>query len=216
LKNPSASIGAFHGSEVGLRMRIKDVDALQLSCRDGRALPCTTWLFDESRVYGLLMRSNSPASEPFRKWVTEDVLPTIRKTGKYDAEQSTNPIAQGVMDELKTLREGVSNLTGEVSELKALLETLVSRPLVMESAPKASEYLDAEVHTERVWRHFNRALLVELCELKNLSAPIADKLKPAVLVSLGNNGLAGICWGDVVGNYSKGYGVFFSRHHGAL
>jgi len=137
----------------------------------------TIWMVPESTLHLMLLRGNSPQTEPFRKWVTEEVLPTIRKTGKYDAEQSTNPVAQSVMDELKTLR-------GEVSELKTLLEALVSRPLVMESAPTVSMYLDAEVHTERVWRHFNRTLLIELCELKSLSTPIADKLKPAVLLNL--------------------------------
>jgi len=64
-----------------------------------------SWLTSGDAVYQMLLRGHAPASEPFRKWVTEEVLPTIRKTGKYDAEKSTNPIAQGVMDELKTLRE---------------------------------------------------------------------------------------------------------------
>lgn len=45
-----------------------------------------TWLLTEADVYQMLMRGNSPASEPFRKWVTEEVLPTIRKTGSYNAE----------------------------------------------------------------------------------------------------------------------------------
>ncbi len=54
------------------------------------------WLFPEAVVYQMLLRGHAPASENFRKWVTDKVLPTIRKTGKYDAEQSTNPIAQGV------------------------------------------------------------------------------------------------------------------------
>lgn len=140
----------------------------------------TSWLTSEEAVYQMLLRGHAPASEPFRKWVTEEVLPTIRKTGKYDAEQSTNPIAQGVMDELKTLR-------GEVGELKSLLEILMARPLlVAESAPaeSVSTYLCPEVHTEFVWRHFNRSLLIKLCDLKNLSVPVADKLKPAVMVKL--------------------------------
>ncbi|VVQ16128.1 hypothetical protein PS928_04342 [Pseudomonas fluorescens] len=45
-------------------------------------------------------------SEPFRKWVAEEVLPSIRKTGSYNAEESTNPIAVGVMDDLKALSGG--------------------------------------------------------------------------------------------------------------
>ncbi|KMT53538.1 BRO-N domain-containing protein, partial [Pseudomonas fildesensis] len=91
--------------------------------RDGRIVKANSWLFTEASLYQMLLRGHAPASEPFRKWVTEEVLPTIRKTGKYDAEQSTNPIAQGVMDELKTLR-------GEVGELKSLIEILMARPAV--------------------------------------------------------------------------------------
>lgn len=68
---------------------------------------------DESAIYVMLLRGHAAKSEPFRKWVTEEVLPSIRKTGKYDAAQSTNPIAQGVMDELKTLREGLSAHTNQ-------------------------------------------------------------------------------------------------------
>ena len=101
LKNPSSSIQAFHNSRAGQKLQ---VGPLQLSCRDRRAVPDNAWLFDEPRLYQMLLRGNSPASEPFRKWVTEEVLPTIRKTGKYDAESSTNPIAMGLMDELKAIR----------------------------------------------------------------------------------------------------------------
>ncbi|WP_332262049.1 Bro-N domain-containing protein [Pseudomonas alkylphenolica] len=50
-----------------------------------------TWVMSESDVYQMLLRGHSPRSEPFRKWVTEEVLPTIRKTGKYNAEDSSNP-----------------------------------------------------------------------------------------------------------------------------
>lgn len=48
-------------------------------------------MLTESEAYTMLLRSNAPQTEPFRRWVTEEVLPTIRKTGKYDAEESTNP-----------------------------------------------------------------------------------------------------------------------------
>ena len=38
------------------------------------------WLFTEAGLCSILMRGHSPQTEPFRKWVTEEVLPTIRKT----------------------------------------------------------------------------------------------------------------------------------------
>lgn len=40
-------------------------------------------IISESGLYTLIIRSNKPQAKPFRKWVTAEVLPTIRKTGGY-------------------------------------------------------------------------------------------------------------------------------------
>lgn len=40
-------------------------------------------IVNESGLYSLLMRSNKPEAKPFRKWVTGEVLPAIRKYGFY-------------------------------------------------------------------------------------------------------------------------------------
>jgi len=37
----------------------------------------------ESGFYDLVLRSDKPQAKPFRKWVTSEVLPAIRKTGCY-------------------------------------------------------------------------------------------------------------------------------------
>ena len=44
-------------------------------------------LISESGLYTLIMRSNKPEAKVFRKWVTSEVLPSIRKTGSYDMTQ---------------------------------------------------------------------------------------------------------------------------------
>ena len=38
----------------------------------------------ESALYRILNRSNSPKARPFERWVTKVVIPSIRKTGKYE------------------------------------------------------------------------------------------------------------------------------------
>lgn len=40
-------------------------------------------IISESGLYALIIRSSKPAAREFRKWVTSEVLPTIRKTGTY-------------------------------------------------------------------------------------------------------------------------------------
>lgn len=44
-------------------------------------------VINESGLYTLIMRSNKPEAKRFRKWVTSEVLPTIRKTGSYSVKK---------------------------------------------------------------------------------------------------------------------------------
>lgn len=40
-------------------------------------------IINESGLYNVILRSDKPEAKPFRKWVTSDVLPTIRRHGMY-------------------------------------------------------------------------------------------------------------------------------------
>lgn len=40
----------------------------------------------ESGLYNVILRSDKPEAKPFRKWVTAEVLPAIRKTGAYNSK----------------------------------------------------------------------------------------------------------------------------------
>jgi prophage antirepressor-like protein len=40
-------------------------------------------LINESGLYSIILRSNKPEAKTFKKWVTGEVLPAIRKTGSY-------------------------------------------------------------------------------------------------------------------------------------
>lgn len=44
-------------------------------------------IVSESGLYSLIFRSRKPEAKAFRKWVTSEVLPSIRKTGRYDADE---------------------------------------------------------------------------------------------------------------------------------
>lgn len=44
---------------------------------------------NESGLYTLIIKSNLPKAKKFRKWVTSEVLPSIRKNGGYIAGQET-------------------------------------------------------------------------------------------------------------------------------
>ncbi len=48
------------------------------------------FIVNEAGLYRLIFRSNKPEAETFQRWVFSEVLPTIRKTGRY-SEQETRP-----------------------------------------------------------------------------------------------------------------------------
>ena len=65
-------------------------DAISKHCKGGRKTryPSSgglqeTTIIPERDVYRLIMRSRLPSAEAFEEWVVGEVLPTIRKTGKY-------------------------------------------------------------------------------------------------------------------------------------
>lgn len=48
-------------------------------------------IINESGLYNVILRSDKPEAKPFRKWVTSEVLPTIRKTGGY-GQKALSPV----------------------------------------------------------------------------------------------------------------------------
>jgi hypothetical protein len=60
-------------------------------------------IISESGLYTLIIRSNKPEAKAFRKWVTSEVLPQIRKTGTYgtpELEGRQVPPGSFLMDEI--------------------------------------------------------------------------------------------------------------------
>lgn len=85
------------------------------------------WLINESGLYSLILSSKMPNAKKFKRWVTSEVLPTIRKHGAYMTEQK---IEEALLnpDTLITLAK----------QLKAEKEQrLLAQKQVEEMTPKA-------------------------------------------------------------------------------
>lgn len=50
--------------------------------------PKTINIINESGLYSLILTSRKPEAKKFKKWVTSEVLPAIRKTGRYEAQKA--------------------------------------------------------------------------------------------------------------------------------
>lgn len=90
------------------------------------------WCIDESGLYKLIMRSNKEEAERFQDWVTEEVIPSIRKTGSYSIQPRTQAelslqLAQCLVDQerkIMALEEGQSKQAETIRNIKeAILPT---------------------------------------------------------------------------------------------
>lgn len=95
IKNPSDALKALDKDE---RARL-NLGRSEITGGGGE-----TNIINESGMYALVMRSRDAMKEgtpqhKFRKWVTSEVLPTIRKTGKYEAPK---PVAPQPLGEVAT------------------------------------------------------------------------------------------------------------------
>lgn len=71
----------------------------------------------EGDMYRLISKSKLKSAEKFEKWVFDEVLPTIRKTGGYQIPQTTD-------GKIALLAQGHVELKQEVDSIKADLESL--------------------------------------------------------------------------------------------
>lgn len=67
--------------------------------------PLTFNAVNESGLYALIFKSRKPEAKEFRKWVTSEVLPSIRKTGKYEMQKvSSMPAQPPIREEVEARR----------------------------------------------------------------------------------------------------------------
>lgn len=74
----------------------------------------STNVVSEPGLYEMIFRSEKPEAVPFRRWVFEDVLPQIRKTGSYSA------IPVQPQDDLDILASAIENLREQRRRLTAV------------------------------------------------------------------------------------------------
>ena len=96
------------------------------------------WIVNESGLYNVILRSDKPEAVPFRRWVTHEVLPSIRKHGAY----MTPETLEKALCNPDTIIQIATALKSEQEKSKALEaanSALVVQNQIM--APKA-EYFD--------------------------------------------------------------------------
>lgn len=75
-----------------ITQHVDNEDTLKQGIPDNQGLEQQTLIINEGGVYSLIFGSKLPQAKGFKKWVTSEVLPSIRKTGGYiTAQESDTP-----------------------------------------------------------------------------------------------------------------------------
>jgi len=117
-------LGLANPPDVSSRLDDDEKDAIGISDAIGRVQKMT--IINESGLYSAILRSNKPEAKAFKKWITSEVLPSIRKTGGYRgrmpafilrATESWDRVAPGyfsVISELAVLVAGRLERAGHI------------------------------------------------------------------------------------------------------
>lgn len=102
-------------------------------------------IINESGLYSLVLSSKLPTARKFRRWVTSEVLPSIRKTGGYITGQKELSPAELMAKALKVANDVLAERDARIAKLDAeniqlLAENTANKPkVIFADAVSASE-----------------------------------------------------------------------------
>lgn len=122
-----AEILGYSDTSDALKRHVDDEDKLTRGITDS-GQSRNMYIINESGLYSLVLSSKMPSAKKFKRWVTTEILPSIRKTGFYMPDASAlspelklmNAIVQQMnQDALSRLR-----LEGEMREAKEEIQEI--------------------------------------------------------------------------------------------
>lgn len=132
-----------HSNSRMVKDRLDEADVSSTYIRSGNQKRNMT-IINESGLYDVILDSRKPQAKRFRRWVTSEVLPSIRKHGGYLTEQKIEEVLLNpdtiiqLAQNLKAEQEKRVIAEAERAVAEALTEQLESKAREME--PKARGY----------------------------------------------------------------------------
>ncbi|MCU5742909.1 phage antirepressor [Bacillus cereus] len=132
-----AEVLGYNNTSKAIQMHVDEDEKSDLPIWDGRQNR-NQKVINESGLYSLILSSKLPSAKKFKKWVTSEVLPSIRKHGAYMTPNTINALLQdpdliiGLASQLKQEQQA-----RQIAEQKNLMLT----QQIAENASKIT-YLD--------------------------------------------------------------------------
>jgi prophage antirepressor-like protein len=104
----------------------------------------------ESGLYSLTLGSRKPQAKEFKRWVTREILPTIRKTGKYEIAPTQPAIPQTLSEALRfaaDLEDQKQKLLEANQTLQDEIQVLEPKAIIYDTVMDSDTWLDIrELH----------------------------------------------------------------------
>jgi prophage antirepressor-like protein len=130
-------------------------------------------VINESGLYSLILKSNKPEAKKFKRWVTAEVLPSIRKHGIYATDEVIEKTLKNpdflieILTELKKEREERQKLSTKVNILTHTKKTYTTTEIAKELGFKSAIELNKRLEELGIQYKVNNTWV--------LSAKYADK-----------------------------------------
>lgn len=82
-----AEVLGYKNQNDALVKHVDDEDKDTIAIRDSIGRNRNTPIINESGLYSLVLSSKLPSAKKFKRWVTSEVLPALRKTGQYQVKE---------------------------------------------------------------------------------------------------------------------------------
>lgn len=105
-------------------------------------------IINESGLYSLILSSKLPAAQKFKRWVTNEVLPAIRKTGSYSVNQKPQSnLEQTLANALLAAQHIISYRDQQLAELQGLIPA-GSQPVQIKESEQPVQIQEPEPQKE--------------------------------------------------------------------
>lgn len=81
-KDVAQALG-YSQTDKAIVRHVDEDDRTKYTVTDNLNRPQETFIINESGLYSLILSSKLPNAKKFKRWVTAEILPSIRKTGSY-------------------------------------------------------------------------------------------------------------------------------------
>lgn len=119
-----AEILGYSNTRDALAKHVDSEDKADVAIHDGRQNRYMS-VINESGLYSLVLSSKLPTAKKFKRWVTSEALPTIRKTGGYingsEAMSDSEIMAKALLVAQKTIeanKEKINQLMSDNERMK--------------------------------------------------------------------------------------------------